>query len=240
MKSSGPTFRFTPFEGLRDRLKKKSVSPCKKTRVTSLSTGDARSSGQESERALFVAAMEGVMPISKERCVEAGGDKSVTAVRLNDDNDAMERLKKLVEKGEGFVVAKTPEYIEGTGYLVSSEMARRLHRGDFSIQDHIDLHGLTASDAKIVFDEFLHDSIAVGKRAVLVIHGRGLSSPVAPVLKAKVLEWITTGIWRKWVMAFSSARRCDGGAGATYVLLRRHPATKRLRRKKRAYTGNSL
>jgi DNA-nicking Smr family endonuclease len=34
-------------------------------------------------------------------------------------------------------------------------------------------------------------------------------------------------------MAFTSARLCDGGAGATYVLLRKHPATKRFKRGRR-------
>jgi DNA-nicking Smr family endonuclease len=35
---------------------------------------------------------------------------------------------------------------------------------------------------------------------------------------------------RKWVIAFSSARSCDGGAGATYVLLRQRPLTMRFRK----------
>ena len=35
------------------------------------------------------------------------------------------------------------------------------------------------------------------------------------------------GVWRKWILAFTSARLCDGGTGATYVLLRERPYTKR-------------
>jgi DNA-nicking Smr family endonuclease len=68
---------------------------------------------------------------------------------------------------------------------------------------------------------------------ILIIHGRGLSSPADPVLKTKVIQWLSTGPWRKWVMAYASARLCDGGAGATYVLLRNRPATKRMKKKKR-------
>jgi DNA-nicking Smr family endonuclease len=39
-----------------------------------------------------------------------------------------------------------------------------------------------------------------------------------PVLKGKVNSWL-----QQWddVLAFCSARQCDGGTGATYVLLRR-------------------
>lgn len=69
-----------------------------------------------------------------------------------------------------------------------------------------------------------------GKRGVLVIHGRGRSSPSEPVLKKKVIDWLTHGTWRKWVVAYSSARPCDGGAGATYILLRERPVSKRFKK----------
>lgn len=123
----------------------------------------------------------------------------------------------------------TPEYIEGTGYNVHPGVARRLHRGDYSIQAHVDLHALKAIDAKEVFEKFLKGSVMTGKRGVLIIHGRGLSSPAGPVLKEKVIEWLTHGPWRKWVIAYASARLCDGGAGATYVLLRQRPVSQRVK-----------
>ena len=139
--------------------------------------------------------------------------------------------------GIGFNIFDTPEYIEGTGYNVHPEIARRLHRGDFSIQAHVDLHGLTADDAKEVFEKFAKWAVMTGKRGVLIIHGRGLSSPSEPVLKKKVVEWLTRGLWRKWVIAYASARSCDGGAGATYVLLRQRPVSKRLKtRSKRRFS----
>jgi len=79
----------------------------------------------------------------------------------------------------------------------------------------------------------LNKSIVAGRRAVLIIHGRGLSSPHEPVLKTKVYQWLTSAPWHKWVIAFTSARLCDGGAGATYVLLRQQPLTKRFRKNKK-------
>ncbi len=129
--------------------------------------------------------------------------------------------------GRGFVVADTPEYIEGTGYRVSPRMAERLHRGEFAIQAPIDLHGLGVEEARLAFDDFLRESVIRNRRSLLVIHGRGLSSQGEPVLKARLTEWLTRGPWRKWVIAYASARLCDGGAGATYVLLRPRPVTKR-------------
>jgi DNA-nicking Smr family endonuclease len=75
-------------------------------------------------------------------------------------------------------------------------------------------------------------AVTYGNTGLLVTHGRGLSSPSEPVLKKKVEEWLTRGPWRKWVVAYSSARKCDGGAGATYVLLRVRPVSKRFKVRK--------
>jgi DNA-nicking Smr family endonuclease len=112
-------------------------------------------------------------------------------------------------------------------------MTRRLHQGQFAIQAHIDLHGMTVRQAREAVDGFLHQAVRQGLRMVLIIHGRGLSSPVEPVLKSHLVKWLQRGSWRKWVMAYTSARVCDGGAGATYILLRSRPLPKRLRKPQR-------
>jgi DNA-nicking Smr family endonuclease len=151
--------------------------------------------------------------------------------RRNNDCDTLRRLDRLVRTGEGFVVAHTPEYREGLGHNVHPITTRALHGGKYSIQAHIDLHGFTAHEAELVFNDFMSNAIRSGKRAVLIVHGRGLSSPRKPVLKSKVHGWLSSGPWRKWIMAFASARACDGGAGATYVLLRQRSLSKRFRKK---------
>jgi DNA-nicking Smr family endonuclease len=156
-----------------------------------------------------------------------GKPRPAGASPKNDAQEAVEGMKALIASGRGFVVADTPEYNEGIGYRISPQMAERLHRGEFSIQAHIDLHGLGVEEARITFEDFLRESVIRNRRSLLVIHGRGLSSPGEPILKAKVIEWLTRGPWRKWVIAYSSARLCDGGAGATCILLRTRPVTKR-------------
>jgi len=187
----------------------------------------------ESEEELFKKAMEGVKPIYRKECVEKISKIELPeGFKKKEDVETLKKLKDLINYGAGFNVSDTPEYIEGTGYNVHSEIARRLHRGDFSIQAHIDLHGLRVEDAKEVFEEFLNWAVANDKRGILIVHGRGLSSPSEPILKNKVIEWLTRGPWRKWVVAYSSARKCDGGAGATYVLLRQRPVSKRFKIRK--------
>jgi DNA-nicking Smr family endonuclease len=181
---------------------------------------------------MFARAMEGVAPIDWNcpagvaRCPPLSGQPE-------EEFAEVARLRGLVDRGEGFVVSDTPEYMEGVGCLAPPQITVRLHRGDFAVQGHVDLHGLTVDAAREVFDDFLRESILAGKRTVLVIHGRGLSSPADPVLKTKVAEWLCSNRWRKWVVAFTSARMCDGGSGASYILLRRRPLSRRTRRNQR-------
>ena len=185
------------------------------------------------EEELFKKAMEGVTPIARDNTVERIFQTEVPeGPRNGDDVVILRKLTNLVKHGEGFNISDTPEYIEGTGYHVHPSIAQRLHQGDYSIQTYIDLHGFCAVEAKEIFDGFLKWAVTTGKRGVLVIHGRGLSSPQEPILKKKVVEWLTRGPWRKWVVAYSSARRCDGGVGATYVLLRERPVSKRFKMKR--------
>ena len=141
------------------------------------------------------------------------------------DAEVMGLLHDLINGGKGFVVSQTAEYMEGSAPGVSPQIPKRLHKGEFAIQDHVDLHGLTAAGAKNVLHRFLKRAVRTSKNGVLIVHGRGLCSTHAPVLKAKVCKWLTTGYWRRYVIAFSSARMCDGGPGATYVLLRDRPVS---------------
>jgi DNA-nicking Smr family endonuclease len=242
-KSSGA---FRPFKELKELLEKKSLhsapSPVVHSKKQVLKTCNSQHGlsnpdenildKQLSENELFLKEMADVAPIPRGDRIE---HRSNSGPPVGPDYDCQDetllKLDNLVKFGTGFVVADTPEYIEGRGHNVHPEITKRLHRGDFSIQAHIDLHGLGVEDARNAFEIFLKDSITTGKKAVLIVHGRGLSSPDKPVLKTRVVQWLTCGPWRKWVIAFSTARSCDGGAGATYVLLRRRPLTKRYRKR---------
>lgn len=219
-----------PFAGIKGLLKEKPVTAppsqqLQDLRKTVLRKGTpAAETKPEEDRGIFLEAMQDVAPLIKVQERQIRRDQPCAtfpgAPRLDENREALEQLTKLVTTGEGFILSLTPEYIEGTGYNIHSEYARRLHAGDFSIQAHIDLHGLTVVEAKDIFDGFMHEAVITGKTGVLIIHGRGLSSPGEPILKKKVVEWLTSGAWRKRVFAYASARSCDGGTGATYVLFR--------------------
>ncbi len=238
MKSSNSQGNFRPFKDLQALLEEKAVElkpNLKPPKPVKTGVFDAKMVDQRSDHLIFQEAMTGVKKISKSNC--AVPSPTIHSFRKPDKKvdekgfESLVKLKELILKGTGFIVSLTPEYVEGTAPNVSPEVARRLHRGYFSIQAHIDLHGLGVHDARHAVDKFLNKCILDGKRAVLVIHGRGLSSPYQPVLKTKVYQWLTGAPWHKWVIAFTSARMCDGGAGATYILLRKQPLTKRYRKK---------
>jgi DNA-nicking Smr family endonuclease len=231
MKSQKSSLTFKSFLDLKALLEKNLF--CFPERSHSDVTDHREEQYPEFEEDLFKKAMEGVRPISRKNYVEKMSQIELPeGSRNREDVEILEKLKDLVKYGRGFNVADTPEYIEGTGYDVHPSVAKRLHRGEYSIQAFVDLHGLLAEDAKEVFERFLKWAVTTGKTGVLIVHGRGLSSPSEPVLKKKVVEWLTHGPWRKWVAAYSSARICDGGAGATYVLLRPRPVSKRTKRKR--------
>lgn len=230
MKSSKSSFTFRSFQDLKALLEGKLFSFPERPQSDSINHEEKHN--PELEEELFKKAMEGVAPISRDNYVERIFQVELPqSSRDKEDAEILEKLIDLVRHGKGFNVADTPEYIEGTGYQVHPGVAKRLHRGDYSIQAFVDLHGLLAEDAKEVFEKFLKWAMTTGKTGVLIVHGRGLSSPSEPVLKKKVVEWLTRGPWRKWVAAYCSARICDGGAGATYVLLRPRPVSKRLKMK---------
>jgi len=228
MRSQKSSLIFKSFDDLKDLLKTKRFTL---PHQPDLHVSDGKTiQYPEFDEDLYQKAMEGVRPISKDNYIEKVFQTEVPKrLKNKDDIETLEKLTNLVKFGEGFNIADTPEYIEGTGYHVHPSIARRLHKGEFSIQAHIDLHGLRVDDAKEVFEKFLRWAVINSQKGILIIHGRGLSSPSEPVLKKKVIEWLTRGPWRKWIVAYSSARLCDGGAGAVYVLLRQRPVSRRSR-----------
>jgi DNA-nicking Smr family endonuclease len=220
-----------PFEALKKMLERKARQMETTTPETARSPEPTPTLSEEVEARLFDEAMAGVIRISRGNCVERETVIQQTGdTQRSEGDDTMLALEQLIRSGAGFVVSQTAEYVESSGEGSHPELTQRLHRGDFTIQDHLDLHGLGVQEARASLERFLKQSIEAGKHGVLIVHGRGLSSPRKPILKSMVCKWLSSGYWRKWVIAFSSARLCDGGAGATYVLLRHRPLTRRGRK----------
>ncbi len=101
---------------------------------------------------------------------------------------------------------------------LQNSVLRKLRRGQFPVQDEIDLHGMTVREAGVRLGDFLVHARGRRLSCVRIIHGKGLSSPgKSPVLKPQVARWLRA---HDGVLAFAPARVEDGGSGAMYVLLR--------------------
>jgi DNA-nicking Smr family endonuclease len=217
-----------PFRNLQELVEKKQL----KLASIALPRPDRRQQlTRKQEAELFTRAMGDVTPLHHNchwqfpRC-----ELTFQATLDREEADNVRGLQRLIRTGQGFIIAQTGEYMEACGPGVDPGITEKLHQGRYSIQDYIDLHGLFVQEAEPILRRFIKESARHGCQAVLVIHGRGLKSPDKPVLKAKVFEWLTRGPLRAYVMALASARACDGGAGATYVLLRRRPISKKQRK----------
>ena len=141
---------------------------------------------------------------------------------VSEEAEVLAALSDLVSGVGAFDLTETEEYIEGARVGLDPRLLTRLRRGEFAVQDHIDLHGMIQPDAKLALQQFVIKSVGKGMRTVLVVHGRGLGSPGGrPVLKHAAAQWLSHGEIGAHVHAFATAKPQDGGAGAMYVLLRR-------------------
>lgn len=227
--------RNRPFRDLKKLLHSRSIVLDDTHPVERSANPPTESPSPDDDARLFEKEMSDVTPLrSKNRTVDHPEPPLSPSPLGSLDCETDLRLRELIQHGRGFRVSDTSEYMEGTGACVPPNMSTRLHNGDFAIQAHLDLHGKTTAQAEESFEGFMKEARRSGKQGLLVIHGRGLSSKEKPVLKEKVRHWLTRGPWRKWVAAFSSARLCDGGAGATYILLRNRPLTRRFKKGRRS------
>ena len=139
--------------------------------------------------------------------------------RVVQGDNSVEVLRQIVEGKEKIRLSDTGEYMEWTCPSLRGNISRRLHEGCFAVQDCIDLHGMTVGEAEEALNVFFIGAIRKRLSCIKVIHGRGLRSPRGPVLKEALSKWLH-GSFRKWVLAYATAKDCDGGLGATYIILR--------------------
>ena len=240
-----PSLFFTPFESLKDFKiipRGRRSGPGKKPNGKHEGIEKEMSAGveplQEKEktnREVFLEAMAGVRQIKEFSAAftESGaggrGPRRPGPALSRDTADSFSSvapLEELVSGKKKIVLEQTGEYIEWASPGASPGITRRLHNGEFAVREYIDLHGMSRDEAFEALRVFFVKSIREKASCVKVIHGRGLRSPDGPVLKEALKKWLQ-GSFRKHVVAYASARDCDGGLGAAYVLLRRAGGTKR-------------
>lgn len=170
----------------------------------------------EDDAALFRAAIGEVKPIRAPASVAAGKPKPRPRARMaeRDEAEALGGFARMLRDS-------TPlEAGDIVGYRrdhLPPRLFQRLKRGQFSVQDELDLHGASAAQAEAMLRQFLIEAHAHEYGCVRIIHGKGLQSDGgAPVLKNLVDRMLRQ---RNDVLAFHSAPLAQGGTGAVLVLL---------------------
>ena len=115
----------------------------------------------------------------------------------------------------------------GVGVTLDGGWDRRLSRGVVEPDCTIDLHGHTLDTAYRLLDGALAHAIAAGERVVLLVTGRppraGSERPHARgSIRAAVGDWLAGSRHAGAIAAVRGAHPRHGGAGALYIVLRRH------------------
>lgn len=99
--------------------------------------------------------------------------------------------------------------------------AQRLRRGQIEVEERLDLHGMTRTQAHRALARALAAAQARGTRCMLVITGKGVAGGETGVLRRMVPRWLEEPPNAPRVLGAAPARARDGGGGALYVLMRR-------------------
>jgi DNA-nicking Smr family endonuclease len=198
---------YAPFQSLKEILEKNNFPLSRK-----------RPHETRSDEEIFQDAMSDVREIRDFRDLPAKKPPKLKSFPVQKDN-SLDLLKQIIDGRKKITLSLTAEYIEWVHSSIRKDVARKLHGGKFSVQDDIDLHGMNLVEAEEALKFFLNDAAKKRLFCVKIIHGRGLRSPRGPVLKEAMVKWLHTS-FSKWILAYSTAKDCDGGLGATYIILK--------------------
>ena len=170
----------------------------------------------KSEEELFLHALCDVEPLTKK-----GRDVAGAPHPRETAPPAPPSFARLLEEHIEFDMEYTREFMTGHVRGLDAKIFRKLKNGEFSVQSHLDLHGMNTEQARIAVMDFLRRSYLEGKRCVLLIPGRGRNSPLGQgVLRQELTDWLTQAPLKRVVLAFTTALPKHGGSGAVYLLLR--------------------
>ena len=218
---------FSPFKDLKKILAEHALKapalPPKQAPLANHRNGAGVSAAPKNvadETELMREALAGVRPLNGSTRMPV--ERKTSRAIVSEDAEVVAQLSDLVSGQAPFDITETDEYVEGMRVGLDPRLLSQLRKGEFAMQTHIDLHGMTQPGAHQALTDFVLEAVRKGLRSVLVVHGRGLRSPGGrPVLKHAAANWLSHGTIGGHVLAFVTARAHDGGAGAMYVLLRR-------------------
>jgi len=209
------SFAIHPFEKLKKEIERaENVPPAK--------SAPPKKKEEFTEDELFSNAMHDVQVIEEYRglaCAQRARRVSERPDACNPEREALAVLDEIAQGQRPIHLPDTQEYVEWANPAFRDDILQRMHEGHFSVQGFLDLHGFTVPEAEMELESFIRASFKKGLRCIKIIHGRGLRSAQGARLKDAVVKRLS-GHYRKDIIAYVTARQCDGGLGALYVLLR--------------------
>ena len=168
---------------------------------------------QVDEQSLFEEAMQGVTPLQSSNKIHSHPSRKAIKIRSHDERPSIEDVYSDAP------VDDCPDQLLYSRDGITPDTLKKLRKGKLQIDAEMDLHGMTVDAARQYLMDFLAECEADGSRCVIIVHGKGFSSPgKKPVIKPMVNRWLRA---TPTVLAFCSAQPADGGTGAVYVLLKR-------------------
>jgi DNA-nicking Smr family endonuclease len=168
----------------------------------------------------FFNEMQGVQPLQREKRVALNIstlDKSTVKTRQQAAQfENISLTDPLVNSGVEQLDANALLAYQRPG--VQHGVYKQLRMGKYIIEARLDLHRMTADQARLTIYHFVRDCITHDIRCALITHGKGEGRAIPAVLKSLVAHWLPQ---IDQVLAFHSAQKHHGGAGATYLLLKK-------------------
>ncbi len=118
------------------------------------------------------------------------------------------------------VTPAAPQILSRPGGVDGATLTR-VKRGKIEVDGRIDLHGMDQRAAIATLLGFVETSSRAGRRALLVITGKGPVSQGGGILRRNVPGWLMASPLAPRILAIEPAHLRHGGEGAFYVLLRR-------------------
>lgn len=176
----------------------------------------------EQEMLEFRANVQGVIPIRHTNKVPQTPKRPCVTKKINGRRKQQASFpEQYFEPEPGYMPAtlvSAEEILSFSRTGLQTRTLSKLKQGLFHIATELDLHGFTVTQAFQAFKSFIEYCQSNHYRCVRIIHGKGQRQTTgAPILKNKINCWLRE---MPEVLAFHSAKRNDGGAGAMYVLLK--------------------
>jgi DNA-nicking Smr family endonuclease len=220
MKKKNPTgplaaFNNNPFKSL------KSIKPTLEPSAPGKPSPGRKEKKEEDAAGLFMRAVSGVRALHADEPGEMPELKKNKVLDGESDDDRDQHLFLQAMQSIGTTLSKPQsedEFGEETRQSASSRM-KQLKRGTIRIGEELDLHGHPRNEALLKLEPFVSAAYRRGRKAVLVITGKGINSPDGPVLPGAVADWLR-GKGKGMVAEFAPAPRDRGGSGAFVVFLK--------------------